>query len=133
MGRLNNSEFLKQLGEELTKNNGESSINLTQKRLSIPLDLEEDSAKPTNEKINDLPSNVIKHSDEFPKNTQKYPILIRLALKGETKKQKTKLSTVVEVENVEQFWVDYSQVVKKGFVGLKKKEKKKSKKTKISK
>lgn len=133
MGRLNNSEFLKQLSELFNEENGGSSVLLTQKRLSIPLDLEENSSKTNSEKINDLPSNVIKHSDEFPENTQSYPILIRVASKPKSLKHKTKLSTVVEAENVEQFWLDYSQTVKKGVRDLKKKDKKKKKKNKVSK
>ncbi|CAH6723106.1 signal recognition particle subunit Srp14p [[Candida] jaroonii] len=124
MGRLNNAEFLSQFAETLTKNNGESSVYLTQKRLVPSLDVED------NKGINDLSSNVIDHK-LFDKNTQEYPILIRLSMNGKNK-DKLKLSTVVEIDQLDQFWIDYAQTIKAGFVGLKKKDKKKSKK-KVSK
>ncbi|EGV65234.1 hypothetical protein PSN45_002627 [Yamadazyma tenuis] len=131
MGRLNNGEFLTQVGDILTQNDGKSSIYLTQKRLSPALDLDEPDVNEGVESINDLSSNVVEH--KFKSNTQEYPILIRIALGSNGSKQKVKLSTVVEINNLDQFWSDYSSVIKAGFVGLKKKEKKKSKKNKISK
>lgn len=134
MGRLNNSQFLTQLSEVLTSNNGESSVYVTQKRLTTTLPIDEPTPK-----INDLSSNVIK-ADAFEENTTTYPVLIRISMNsGNSKntsqsKQKTKLSTVVETGNLDQFWSDYVQVIKNGFVGLKKKDKKKNKKSgKVSK
>lgn len=134
MGRLNNSQFLTQLSEVLASNNGESSVYVTQKRLTTTLPIDEPTPK-----INDLSSNVIK-TDAFEENTGTYPVLIRICMNpGNNKntsqsKQKTKLSTVVETGNLDQFWGDYVQVIKNGFVGLKKKDKKKNKKSgKVSK
>ena len=133
MGRLNNSQFLTQLSEVLTSNNGESSVYVTQKRLTSTLPIDEPTPK-----INDLSSNVIK-ADAFEENTATYPVLIRISMNSGSKntpqsKQKTKLSTVVETGNLDQFWSDYVQVIKNGFVGLKKKDKKKNKKSgKVSK
>lgn len=129
--RLNNAEFLKRLSSTLEVNEGRSSVYLTQKRLL--------SALPTSENqhdLSDLSSNVI---DTFPFttifNTNTYPMLIRVSMnprrsKEEVTKEKLKLSTVVEANNLDAFWDDYSQVVKNNFVGLKKKEKRKSKKPK---
>lgn len=107
MGRLNNNEFVQKVGDLLTENNGKSSVYLTQKRLSPALDLEE--------------------STEVTES-QQFPILIRISMNSSDEKNKVKLSTVVETENLDQFWSDYSQAIKSGFIGLKKKDKKKSKK-----
>lgn len=133
MGRLNNFEFLSKLSDILTSNNGESSVYLTQKRLTSTLPIDEPKSS-----ISDLSSNVIK-ADGFDENTTTYPILIRISMNGEKTKPgkskgKTKLSTVVETNSLDQFWTEYVQVIKNGFVGLKKKDKKKNKKTgKVSK
>lgn len=132
MGRLDNSEFLKKVSDILGKNDGKSSVYLTQKRLIPALDID-DAGK--GNVINDLLSNV-NHIDTEFENTSTYPILIRVSLNGKDikdKKDKIKLSTVVETERLDQFWTEYVQVIKTGFVGLKKKEKKKSKKGKVSK
>lgn len=118
MGRLSNQEFLDTVDKVLTSNGGKSSVYLTQKRLtSVDIDGGETS---------DLSTNVIDYS--LPaKNSQKYPILLRLSMNGKKKGDKSdklKLSTVIEVDNLPQFWVNYINVIKSGFVGLKKKEKK---------
>lgn len=110
----------------LSANDGQSSVYLVQKRLSS------DDTENGDNSISDLASNVVKN-DLFPTNTQQYPVLVRVATGSTEKKTKKKLSTVVEVDQLDQFWVDYVQVLKGGFVGLKKKEKKKSKKGKVSK
>lgn len=123
MGRLDNTEFLKQVGDLLSTNSGKSSVYLTQKRLSPTLPLELSTG------ITDLPTNVIEN-ETYPQNTATYPILIRISMNGKEKKDKkdkVKLSTVVENDQLEHFWSDYVQVLKNGFVGLKKKEKKKAK------
>lgn len=128
MGRLSNTDFLAKFGSVLEENNGSSSIYLTQKRLAhTPIENSESS-------INDLSSNVI-DTEQFPKNNTQYPILIRVSMNGDGKeKKKNKISTVVEHNNLDNFWTEYVQVIKTGFVGLKKKEKKKGKKgSKISK
>lgn len=121
MGRLNNKEFLARITNELTSNEGKSSVYFTQKRLSLTLE----PATPNN--INDLSSNVVEHPKEFPSNSETYPVLIRFTL-GE---KKLKISTVIEPENLDRFWSEYAQILKTGFVGLKKKEKKKAKKSKV--
>ncbi|KAG7665972.1 uncharacterized protein J8A68_000401 [[Candida] subhashii] len=136
MTRLGNSEFLKEITKVLSKNNGKNSIYLTQKRLSSALPLEPVS----NSKPTDLPSNVIetKGEDDIPVNTSTYPVLIRISLNSKDnrkdKKDKIKFSTVIESNNLDVFWYNYIQIIKAGFIGLKKREKKKSKKShKVSK
>lgn len=123
MGRLSNKDFLAKIGGELELNDGKSSVYLTQKRLVQSLEPSSPTA------LDDLSSNVVEHSKEYPTNNQTYPVLLRFT----TGEKKSKLSTVVEPENLETFWTEYVQVLKSGFVGLRKKEKKKSKKEKISK
>lgn len=122
MGRLSNKEFLAKIGSELESNNGKSSVYLTQKRLVQSLEPTLPSA------LEDLSSNVVEHSKEYPTNTQTYPVLLRFT----TGKKESKVSTVVEPENLESFWTEYVQVLKSGFVGLRKKEKK-AKKGKVTK
>lgn len=124
MPRLNNSDFLTSVSELLTKNQGKSSVYLTQKRLKPSLDVEESS------EINDLSLNVLP-TTEFG-TQQHFPVLIRVSMNGKNSK-KTKLSTVIEVDRLDEFWSEYSQIIKSGFVGLKKKDKKKSKKNKVKK
>ncbi|KAI5966096.1 hypothetical protein CANMA_003342 [Candida margitis] len=128
MTRLDNSQFLKELSQVVTNNNGKSSIYLTQKRLSSP----DVTSSPS---INDLPTNVIPN-DQIQNNTS-YPILIRISMNSsnnkEKKQDKLRLSTVVETDQLNQFWQEYIRVLKNGLVGLKKKEKKKNKKGKVNK
>ncbi|KAF5210603.1 putative signal recognition particle subunit [Clavispora lusitaniae] len=123
MGRLNNTDFLSKISNVLEVNDGKSSVYLTQKRLVQSL---EPSSPST---LDDLSSNVVEHPREFPSNHQRYPILIRFT-NGD---KKNKWSTVVEHENLDTFWTEYTQILKSGFVGLRKKEKKKAKKGKVSK
>lgn len=123
MGRLNNTDFLAKVNEALTSNEGKSSVYFTQKRLSQSLE------PATSDNITDLSSNVVDHPNAFISNHQTYPVLIRFTL-GD---KKSKASTVVEPENLDKFWNDYAHVLKTGFVGLKRKEKKKAKKAKVTK
>lgn len=128
MTRLDNSQFLKQLNEAVVKNDGKSSVYLTQKRLSS----QEGASSVT---IDDLPTNVI--PDDRVQNDTSYPILVRISMNStnnkDKKQEKLKISTVVETDQLSQFWQQYIRVLKGGFVGLKKKEKKEKKKTKKSK
>lgn len=123
MGRLNNTEFISKVESLLTSNEGKSSVYFTQKRLSTPLE------KEAIDLVKDLSSNVVDHPPAYATNTQNYPVLIRFT----TGKKESKISTVVEAANLDEFWLEYAQVLKTGFVGLKKKEKKKAKKSKVSK
>lgn len=131
MARLSNSAFLEQLAAALAQNSGQSSIYLTQKRLapSLGLDEGEDAAGA------DLPSNVVGGGG----NTRTYPVLVRVSTNGggssaaAKAKLKLKLSTVVETEALDLFWGDYANALKTGFVGLRKKEKKKARKGRVGK
>ncbi|KAG5421350.1 hypothetical protein I9W82_000440 [Candida metapsilosis] len=129
MTRLENSQFIKQLNESVTNNNGKSSIYLTQKRLTSS----DESSNSSN--IDDLPTKVI--PNQQIQNNSSYPVLVRVSMNSKNNKDKKqtklKLSTVVEPDQLNQFWQQYIRVLKNGFVGLKKKEKKKSKKSKVSK
>lgn len=123
MGRLNNAEFISKVERLLASNEGKSSVYFTQKRLATPLE------KEAIDLVKDLSSNVVEHPPAYPTNTQSYPVLIRATLG----KKESKISTVVEPANLDAFWLEYAQALKTGFVGLKKKEKKKTKKSKVSK
>lgn len=57
--------------------------------------------------------------------TEEFPVLIRI----KTSKS-DKFSTVVKQDDLDSFWVQYAATLKNGMTGLKKKEKKKSKKVK---
>ena len=85
--------------------------------------------------IDDLPTNVI--PDDRVQNDTSYPILVRISMNStnnkDKKQEKLKISTVVETDQLSQFWQQYIRVLKGGFVGLKKKEKKKTKKSKVAK
>lgn len=121
MGRLNSTEFLKKVEEALARNDGKSSVYLTQKRLDSNVD-----PKPT-DSMTDLSSNVIDHPKQYPTNTQQYPVLFRFVYGDKA----DKISTVVEPEKIDDFWTEYTVALKNGFVGLRKREKKKQKKSKV--
>lgn len=137
MVKLNNAEFLERLSVILLQNDGKSSVYFTQKRLSPSLNTED-----ANQDIHDLSSNVFP-STSFQSNNQSYGILIRATINSGKKASekvpdkgalaKTKISTVVETSNLDKFWKEYTQQLKNGFVGLKKKERKKKKTSKVSK
>lgn len=123
-------QFFKQVTSLLTKNNGKSSIYLTQKRLSYNLDDEINGT----EEFSDLSNNVkpILHETKL-NNSKKYSILIRITDGNKDKNLKIKLSTIVEPEKLDSFWNEYTNILKTGFIGLKKKSKSKKKSKKISK
>ncbi|RCK58814.1 Signal recognition particle subunit SRP14 [Candida viswanathii] len=123
MTRLDNAQFMKELTKLVQNNNGKSSIYLTQKRLT------------SDPQPNDLPHNVIPPTDEDkPANETTYPLLVRVAMNSsdnkKEKQNKVKISTVVENNQLDQFWADYVQVLKNGFIGLKKKDKRRAKRAK---
>lgn len=122
MTRLANHEFLAEVGKLLAANDGKNSVYVTQKRLVLDVEAPGHLA--------DLPSNVVTLEMEplAPVNVTTYPILVRVQMNGKERKDKlTKLLTVVETSQLEQFWGDYVQVLKNGMVGLRKREKKKKK------
>lgn len=146
MTRLDNQEFLAKVASALDANNGKSSVYLSQKRLALaPSDLAgntttditsiENKTTSSNSTISDLPSNVLDNATltatPASVNPAIYPLLVRVSLNGsnhrQSKHDKIKLSTVVLPLHSDRFWSQYSQVLKNGFLGLKKKEKKKQK------
>lgn len=59
-------------------------------------------------------------------------ILFRATDGQSEKNKKIKFSTIVNVDDIDSFWIKYTDVVKKGMTGLRKKEKKKKNKSKIT-
>lgn len=69
-----------------------------------------------------VPEEVVKGENKGP-----YSIIFR-ATDGKTdKSKKTKISTVVDPQSLEEFWGLYTERVKSGMSGLRKKDKKKQK------
>ncbi|AOW29145.1 RNA-binding signal recognition particle subunit [Candida albicans SC5314] len=145
MTRLDNSQFLKQVETLTQSNNGKSSIYLTQKRLSPSLSSITTTTTAEDESINDLPTNVITPTPKTTtttttiNNDSKYPLLIRLSMnssdnkiktktktktdsKVQKKKERVKISTVVELDQLNEFWDQYIQILKSGFYWIEKEE-----------
>lgn len=68
-------------------------------------------------------------NSQIKKSTKTYPILIRITDGNSDKSKKNKYSTQVTSDELSKFWKEYSQVIKVGATGLKKKDKKKKKKS----
>ncbi|KAG5363145.1 hypothetical protein CJU89_2304 [Yarrowia sp. B02] len=103
MSRLTNADFISQLREAfegIAKKEKKHSLYFTQKRLS--------------------PANV-----EPAETTKEYPLLIRVAYT--TGGKKTKLTTEVDPSSLDEFWKQYTDVMKAG-MALKKKDKKRKRK-----
>lgn len=113
----------------LTTNNGKSSIYVTQKRLSYNIDDEINGVEPFSDLSKDV--KLILHKNQ--PNFKKYSILIRITDGNKDKSSKIKLSTVVEPKDLDSFWNEYTNILKSGFIGLKKKPKSKKKSKKSSK
>lgn len=122
-------QFFKEVTNLLAKNGSKSSIYLTQKRLSYTVDAEIEGVAP----FSDLSKEVKPVLHEYNPDSKQYPILIRVTDGNKDKSARIKLSTVVEPENLDTFWNEYTNVMKAGFVGLKKKSKSKKKTKKASK
>ncbi|GMM47084.1 hypothetical protein DAPK24_036590 [Pichia kluyveri] len=129
MAILDNQEFFKQVTSLLTKNDGKSSIYITQKRYSYSLDDEIDGVEP----FSDLNDKIKPIFHENKSTNKSYPILIRITDGNKDKSKKIKLSTIVEPVNLDSFWNEYTNILKSGLSGLKKKPKSKKKAKKASK
>ncbi|ORY67069.1 signal recognition particle 14kD protein [Pseudomassariella vexata] len=116
MGVLSNDEFFAKLGELLEGCKGKSrgSIFLTQKRLSY----EQDIPEPTSENV--LP-------DLHP--PRPLPVLIRATngKAGDKRKERVKLSTIVEPHAIPEFFTKYADVCKMGMAALKPRDRSKRK------
>lgn len=64
---------------------------------------------------------------ESTPDTKQYPVLIRVTDGNKDKSKKIKLSTMVETSDLDAFWTTYTDILKTGFKGLKKKSKTKKK------
>lgn len=113
----------------LSKNDGKSSIYITQKRFSYNPEL----PRRSEETLSDLPKGVETIIHQGDKDFRQYPVLIRVTDGNKSKGQKIKLSTVVEPIELDTFWAEYINILKNGLTGLKKKNKSKKKAKKSSK
>jgi signal recognition particle subunit SRP14 len=77
--------------------------------------------------IEGVVSNGIDTFDEADEQDKIYSVLFRATDGDSDKKKKIKLSTVVAPQDLDNFWISYTEVVKTGMSGLRKKEKKKKK------
>ncbi|CCC09450.1 hypothetical protein SMACR_08295 [Sordaria macrospora] len=116
MGHLTHGEFFSKLTElfDYRKNQDHGTINLVQKRLSY-------NTTTTTDKTDPL-------ADLNPSTS--LPVLIRATnAKGkDRRKEKVKLSTVVEPADLEAFYGRYADVCKKGMGALKPRDRTKRKK-----
>lgn len=64
---------------------------------------------------------------------KQYKILLRATDGKSDKNERTKISTHVDPESLPEFWLKYTEVVKAGMTGLRKKDKKKKSKAKVAK
>ncbi|KAK9385623.1 signal recognition particle 14kD protein-domain-containing protein [Lipomyces mesembrius] len=114
-GRLSNDEFLSQLGELFKRQQGSGTVFLQQKRLT--------EFDPVENRHNPRPADFT----DIESHGKTYPLIFRASNGASDKSKKIKHSTVVEADKLEAFWKKYSDVVKGGVTGLKKKDKKKTK------
>lgn len=81
-----------------------------------------------------MPTSSLKDNlSDTNESTQHYPLLFRATNGNSDKTKKIKFTTVVNVQDLDSFWVQYTEVVKAGMSGLKKKDKKKKQKQKKAK
>ncbi|ODQ65226.1 signal recognition particle, SRP9/SRP14 subunit [Nadsonia fulvescens var. elongata DSM 6958] len=111
-GRLSNEQFLVKLRELFSNHGSTNSVYLGQKRYT-PFD------DVTSTKSDDL-------SDLNPSDSP-FALLFRATNGKGDKSLKIKISTIVDSDQLEEFWLKYTDVVKGGMTGLRKKDKKKQK------
>jgi signal recognition particle subunit SRP14 len=122
-------QFFSQLANlfEYNRKKGHGSVYLVQKRLSY----DTAAAPPSSTKVADDPL-----WDTHPENP--VPVLIRASNNKSDKRagtdrkdiDKTKLSTVVQPDDLDAFYARYAEACRAGMSGLKKRDKKKGKKDK---
>ncbi|ODV97881.1 hypothetical protein PACTADRAFT_375 [Pachysolen tannophilus NRRL Y-2460] len=117
MTLLENDQFLRSVSDLLVKTNGDSSVYLTQKRLSP-------------ETKQEVETPLLMINVQQPTSESTYPIIIRITNGSKDKATKVKYSTVVEANKLDEFWENYTNALKNGMIGLKKKDKKKKNKNK---
>ncbi|KAF2760090.1 signal recognition particle, SRP9/SRP14 subunit [Pseudovirgaria hyperparasitica] len=126
---MSNEEFFTRLAElfDSRRNKGHGTVFLTQKRLTYAFDDETDFP-PSAEKVSDDPL-----WDLHPPHP--VPVLIR-ATDGASKEKrrdrkkddKVKLSTIVQPDALDSFYVRYAEICKTGMSALKKRDRSKRKK-----
>ncbi|PGG98158.1 signal recognition particle subunit SRP14 [Blastomyces parvus] len=116
---LSNDEFFNALKTLLTtqSTNARGSIFLTQKRLPPT------TATTSSSQLETAPS-----TSESPAPAPA-PVLVR-ATNGRHKEAKSKVSTVVQPDDIEGFFVKYVEICKAGMVGMKKRDRSGKKKGK---
>ncbi|OAP58734.1 hypothetical protein AYL99_07824 [Fonsecaea erecta] len=117
--RLSNDEFLSRLTTLLSSTHAAThgSVYLTQKPLT-PTDDQATSASPPPSQV------LIRASNGLSKQ---HRLAAKKAKAGDTKKEKVKFATVVEMSELEGFYTKYAETCKKGMEGLRKRDKKKAK------
>ncbi|KAH9825674.1 Signal recognition particle 14kD protein [Teratosphaeria destructans] len=124
---LGSDEFFTKLASliQATQQNGHGAVYLTQKRLTF----DTSASSPPLTKVQDDPL-----WDLNPPNP--LPIIVR-ATDGKSQskdrkktKEKVKLSTIVQPEDIESFYTRYAEVCKAGMQSLKKRDRSKRKKDK---
>lgn len=103
--RLDNEQFLSTLAVLLKTSNEQGSVYLEQKRLT----------KTGADSVIDA-------------TTAPYPLLFRATDGAKTKSKRVKISTIVSPDNLDQFWQGYTEALKSGMAGLRRKDKKKQRK-----
>lgn len=125
-GHLENEEFLVKVPQFFhIANEMHITVRLSTKRLvvhdSVEGNAEFDTVNRPHYDVSQKSQNI--RVDDNSKEV--YQLLVRISYGS--KAQKTKCSTVVNSDNLDKFWQDYSNAVKNGMSGLIKKKKKKSK------
>jgi len=80
-----------------------------------------------------VPTSTLKDTLQDINTNTTHSLLFRATDGNSDKKKKVKITTVVSASDIEDFWAKYTEVVKGGMTGLKKKDKKKKQKAKKAK
>lgn len=103
--RLDNQQFLSTLADLLKTSNELGSVYLEQKRLTK------------------TGADTVLDATSAP-----YPVLFRATDGAKTKAKRVKISTIVTSEDLDNFWTGYTDALKAGMAGLRRKDKKKQRK-----
>lgn len=120
---ISTTEFLQKAGELFkTANEKKVTVHISIKRYikddQVEGNLEKDATKAPEYDVSKMARNIAtKESSD-----KSYPMVVRIWCGSNAKK--TKYSTIVPTLELDQFWQDYSSVVKSGMNGLIKKKKK---------
>lgn len=104
MKRVDNQEFFKQLSRLFEDSENHGSVYLVQKRLS---------------------------SADVEPAARMYPLLFRASNGARNHDNRISVSTIVQPDQLPGFWQQYSEALKHGSSGLKRKDKKKKKEKRV--